>query len=485
MGDFKREKAMTADKKMKAMINKVLILGCIGSLLVLASMAIAKEKQKGISRGDYSGYNVLLVSFDALQAAHVGHLGYSRNTTPTIDRIAKEGFSFKNAISQSSWTVPASMTWFTSAYPSEHKCINKYSTYTENEKILTDLKKLAPNIVTLAEVLKKHGYVTAGFTGDAGVGGHFGFAQGFDVYVDGQKFSGMEQSAPNAENWLRKNYKKKFFLFLHGYDSHGQYDPPGGFTRRFVDFDYKGPLVGGKQEQERLREEGLDKGSISLTDDDVRFWRALYDEKINDADSRFAKFLEEFEKLGLMDKTIIILVSDHGTEFYEHKRFDHGFSLYDELIHTLFVLRLPKAKESGILEDQVRGLDVMPTLLDLLGIKPTKKLSAQERGVSLIPLLNGAHLQLDAFSETDYRFCVSKRSLRTVDGWKFIYNLENGNRELYNIKTDPAELDNKIDKEPRIAYELEQKLFGWLKSMGQDENYFKKMLANVLRIKEY
>lgn len=466
-------------------IKKVLILGCIGILFIFGGKVLAEEKQKEFNRGDYSGYNVLLVSFDALQEAHVGHLGYSRNTTPTIDKIAKDSFSFKNSISQSSWTVPATMTWFTSAYPSEHKCINKYSTYTEQEKVLTNLSKLSPNIITLAQVLKKRGYATAGFTGDAGVCGHFGFGQGFDVYVDGPRFSGMEQSAPNAESWLKKNYKKKFFLFLHGYDTHGQYDPPGGFTRRFVDFDYKGPLSGGKQEQEKLREEGLDKGSISLTEDDVRFWRALYDEKINDADARFAKFLEEFERLGLMDKTIIILLSDHGTEFYEHKRFDHGFSLYDELIHTLFVLRLPKVKEGRIIDDQVRGLDVMPTLLDLLGIKPSKKLSLQMRGVSLIPLLNGAHLQLDAFSETDYRFCTSKRAIRTSDGWKFIYTMETGNKELYNINTDSAELNNRIDKEQRIAYELEQKLFGWLKSMGQDENYFKKMLANVLKIKEY
>lgn len=470
---------------MNASIKKVLILGFIGCLLIFSGKVIAKEKQKGINKGDYSGYNVLLVSFDALQAAHVSHLGYSRNTTPAIDRVAKDGFSFKNAISQASWTVPATMTWFTSVYPSEHKCINKYSTYTEQEKVLTNLSKLSSDIITLAQVLKKRGYATAGFTGDAGVGGHFGFGQGFDVYVDGPKFSGMEQSAPNAEGWLKKNYKKKFFLFLHGYDSHGQYDPPQGFNKRFLDFDYKGALIGGKQEQEKFREEGLDKGSISLTDEDVRFWRALYDEKINDADARFAKFLEEFERLGLMDKTIIILVSDHGTEFYEHKKFDHGFSLYDELIRTLFVMRLPKAKEGRLIDDQVRGLDVMPTILDLLGIRPSKSLSAQMKGVSLIPFLNGAHLQLDAFSETDYRFCVSKRSLRSSDGWKFIYNMENGSRELYNIKTDPAELDNKIDKEPRIAYELEQKLFGWLKSMGQDENYFKKMLANVLKIKEY
>lgn len=457
----------------------------MGCFLILRGSLEAAEQNKKIKPGAYAGYNVLFVSFDALQAAHVGHLGYFRKTTLEIDELAQEGFSFANAISQSSWTVPASMSWFTSLYPSEHRCINKYSEYTEKEKVLTNLKKLSPEAVTLAEVLKKHGYATAGFNGDAGVGGHFGFNQGFDVYLDGSRFGGMDKSIPKALEWLRQNRKKKFFLFLHGYDCHGQFDPPAGFTRRYVDPNYKGPLAGGKLEQEKLREEGLDKGFINLSDKDVRFWRALYDEKISDADERFRQFMEEFKKLGLLDKTIIILVSDHGTEFYEHKRFDHGFSLYDELLRTLLVFRLPDSPAHKIITDQVRGIDIMPTLLDLLGVKSAGKVKTQMRGASLLPLMRGEHLDLTAYSETDYRLNTHKRSIRTNDGWKFIYTMEDGRKELYNLNQDPGETINLLEKEPRVAYEMEQKLFGWLKSMGQDENYHKKIWLHMLKIKEY
>lgn len=457
----------------------------MGCFLILRGSLEAAEQNKKIKPGAYAGYNVLFVSFDALQAAHVSHLGYFRKTTLEIDELAQEGFSFANAISQSSWTVPASMSWFTSLYPSEHRCINKYSEYTEKEKVLTNLKKLSPEVVTLAEVLKKHGYATAGFNGDAGVGGHFGFNQGFDVYLDGSRFGGMDKSIPKALEWLRQNRKKKFFLFLHGYDCHGQFDPPAGFTRRYVDPNYKGPLAGGKLEQEKLREEGLDKGFINLSDKDVWFWRALYDEKISDADERFRQFMGEFKKLGLLDKTIIILVSDHGTEFYEHKRFDHGFSLYDELLHTLLVFRLPNPPAHKIITDQVRGIDIMPTLLDLLGVKSAGKVKAQMRGASLLPLMRGEHLDLTAYSETDYRLNTHKRSIRTNDGWKFIYTMEDGRRELYNLNQDPGETINLLEKEPRVAYEMEQKLFGWLKSMGQDENYHKKIWSHMLKIKEY
>ena len=444
------------------------------------SYAYSEEKKDF----NFSGYNILFVSFDALQAKHTSCLGYFRETTPTIDAFAKKGFLFAWAIAQSSWTLPSSMSWFTSLYPSEHKVVNKYSTYTESEKVFSNLQQLSPDVMTLAQILKANGYTNGAFTGDAGVSAKFGYGAGFDVYVDDKKFAGFDHSIPPAITWLRENKDKKFFMFLHGYDVHGQFDPPNGYTRRFVDFDYKGPLKGGKEEQGRFREEGLEKGSIQqLTDDDVRFWRALYDEKINDADQRFKTFVEELEKLGLLDKTIIILTSDHGTEFYEHKRFDHGFSLYDELIHVPLVIYLPGIKGGKIIEDQVRSIDLMPTILDLLNIKISDKVKNQMRGVSLLPLVEGKHKDLVAFTETDYRLYTHKRAIRTPDGWKFIYSLENDKKELYNLRNDPHELDNLVGKEHRKAYELEQELFRWLMSMKIDFRSYSTLQEK--KIKEY
>ncbi len=465
-------------------IRYVFFWGIIFNLVFLNSTSFAGGNKK-IVLGAYAGYNVLLVSFDALQAAHTSCLGYSKKTTPTIDRFAKEGFLFKNAISQSSWTVPATMSYITSLYPSQHKVVNKYSTYTENEKVFSNLKNLSPGTLTLAEVLKQNGYATAGFTGDAGVGAKFGFGDGFDVYFEGPKFGGMDKSIPEALGWLKNNSQKKFFMFLHGYDCHGQFDPPEGFTYRFVNPPYKGTLKGGKEEESVIREQGLEKGSYSLSSEDVRFWRGLYDEKINDADRRFARFIEQLEKLGVLDKTIIIIISDHGTEFYEHQRFDHGHTLYEELIRVPAIFWLPQAKGNIAISDQVRAIDLLPTLLDLLGIKVTDKVEKQMQGISLISLMRGEHIQLPAFSETDYRFYAHKRSLRSPDGLKFIYSMDTGEKELYNLKNDPGELHTLIKLDPKKAYELEQKLFAWLKTMGQDENYYKKLLKGVLRIKEY
>ncbi|HEY3309021.1 MAG TPA: sulfatase-like hydrolase/transferase [Desulfuromonadaceae bacterium] len=417
----------------------------------------------------YKDHNVVFVSFDALQAAHVGSLGYARDVTPTIDAMAKAGFSFTNNMSVASWTVPASMSWFTGVYPSEHRLTNKFAVFNPPNNVISNLKELSPNLVTLAEVLKQNGYATGGFTGNAGVSGGFGYGQGFDTYFfEKGKFGSMGVSIPKALEWLKENKNRKFFMFLHGYDMHGQNVPAEGFDYRFVEKGYDMRFSGSAKEQEALREEGLEKGSVSLRPEDIKFWRAIYDEKIQRTDARFKKFLEEFEKMGLMDKTLFVLTSDHGTEFFEHKRMDHGFSLYDELIHVPLVIKLPRHKSGKIIRDQVSSIDVMPTILDLLDVKMPEKASKQLRGSSLVPAFKGEAVAKEVFSETDYRQYTYKRSMITKDGWKFIYTLEGKNRELYNLLKDPRELQNLVEQEPRRAYELEQKLFAHFKAIGHD-----------------
>ncbi len=413
------------------------------------------------------GCNVVLVSFDALQARYVHGLGYPKNITPNIDSMIDKGFNFRQAISASSWTVPASMTWFTGNYPSQHRVLNKFAVYNETDKILSNLKELSPDIITLAEVLRENGYVTGGFTGDAGVSDVFGYSQGFGVYIDDLKFGGQDYSIPLALEWLRENQGKRFFMFLHGYDVHGQHVPEDGFDYRYVDFDYTGPYNGSAEQQASLREEGLEKGYVNITEEDVLFWRAIYDEKIYGVDAEFAKFIDGLDELGLMDNTILILTSDHGTEFYEHERFDHGFSLYDELVHVPFIIVHPTSPGGVDIDSQVRTLDVMPTVLDMLGIPPTDKIREQMEGTSLVPLMEGETLELDAFIETDYRHYTYKRAIRTHDGWKFIYTIENGNKELYNLNDDPDENNNLADKETMIAYELEQRLLNHMRYLGQ------------------
>lgn len=417
----------------------------------------------------YPDHNLVFVSFDALQAAYVGCLGNPRDVTPTIDGVARRGFNFTRTYSVASWTVPASMTWFTGVYPSEHRMTNKYALYRPPEIRTATLKELAPDLLTLADVLKQNGYATGGFTGNAGVSGGFGYEQGFDVYYyPPGKFGSMDESIPRALNWLRANRGKKFFLFLHGYDVHGQSTPASGFDYRFVEKGYDRRYSGSEQEQEALREEGLEKGRLTLRPQDVRFWRAVYDEKVQRTDEKFRQFLADFDRLGLTEKTLFVLTSDHGTEIYEHRRFDHGYTLYNEMLHVPLILRLPGQRSGKAIADRIGSIDVMPTVLDLLAVPMPERVKKQLRGSSLVPTMRGEAAQQDVFSETDYRQYTYKRSIITPEGWKLIYTLESKTRELYHLGDDPGETRDRAADEPARADELQRRLFDHYRAIGHD-----------------
>jgi arylsulfatase A-like enzyme len=417
----------------------------------------------------YRDHNLVFVSFDALQAAHVGALGYPRNVTPHLDAMAKRSLGFRHAYSVASWTVPASMSWFTGVYPSEHRMTNKFAVYNDIVRKPANLKDLAPDLVTLAEIFRQNGYATGGFTGNAGVSGGFGYEAGFDVYSHpAGVFGGFDHSVPRALDWLKANKGRKFFLFLHGYDAHGQNAPAAGFDYRFVDKGYDGRYTGSIREQEMLREEGLDKGQLTVRDDDVRFWRAIYDEKIQRADAWFKTFLDGFAELGVSGKTLFVLTADHGTEFYEHRRFDHGYTLYDEQLHVPLFVTLPDRTEGKLLPDWVSSIDVMPTVLDLLDVTVPEKARKQLRGTSLVPALKGEPARRDLFSETDYREYTFKRSVITPDGWKLIYTLEKQSRELYDLAADPTESKNLVAADSKRADELQAKLFDHFNAIGHD-----------------
>lgn len=408
--------------------------------------------------------NVIFVSFDTLRASNVGIYGYKRNTTSTIDRLASEGYIFTNAISVAPWTLPSTMSWFTGVYPSVHKVLNKFTVFKDGKEEISNVRRLSPSLKTLAEIFQEAGYKTGAFTGGAGVDRQFGFDIGFDEYYDKKDFGGFEDSVPQALNWINKNKDKKLFVFLHGYNIHGQYVPQGGYDRRFVNNNYKGALTASKDEQLRLREDGLKLGKNFLTKEDVFFLTSIYDEKIQRADAEFSKFIEEYKKTGLYEKTIFILTSDHGDEFYEHNRIDHGHSLYDELIRVPLIIKMPNIARKNKITSQVSSIDIMPTIINLVGIKISNSVSNQMEGKSLLRVMAGELLAQDVYAETDYRYATFQRGIRTSDGWKYIYNLENKMSELYNLRTDSSEQINLNEKYKDISTKLQNKIDKEIKS---------------------
>jgi arylsulfatase A-like enzyme len=420
-------------------------------------LSAAAEPVKTSARRDY---NVVIVDFDTLRADRLGALGNPRPLTPNLDALAADSYLFTAAIAQAPWTLPSTMSFFTSLYPHQHGLLNKFSVFTEDRK---ELARLPRRFTTMAQVFKLNGYATAGFTGDAGVEANFGFGNGFDVYTDSISFGGLDTTFPQAWDWLKSHKEGKFFLFIHGYDVHGQFPVPDDFKSRFADPSYRGPFTGAESEFLDLRMKTIKSEAISISTADARFWMDRYDEKTVRADERFGRFLTQFSKLPAAKRTILVVLGDHGEQFGEHGGFDHGMNLYDEALRVPLIIHVPGGSAARI-ENQVRLIDVMPTLTDWLGLTVTTATRRQLQGTSLLPLMQGRPLPLDAFSETSFLLQTERWSLRTVEGWKLVYDIENLAPELYDLRRDPGEKHDVAAAEAAIAKTLTYRLVNWSSS---------------------
>ena len=406
--------------------------------------------------------NVLLISMDALRYDRTGLSGNKEGLTPNLDALAEESIVFHDAVSAAPWTLPSHMSVWTARWPSVHGITNKLKLLSEDQMVPTSL---SPGIETFPDILIREGWIAGGFTGGAGVQASFGFGRGFDYYLDDRYFGGLDHSIPKALEWMKAHQAERFFMFLHGYDSHGQYELSDA-SRATARRDYKGTLDGTIEENAKLREQALTAiqnpgdppslGSV-LDEDDAKYLLALYDQKVREADQRLGSFLSEVRASGLLDRTIVIVMSDHGDEFMEHGAIDHGGTLYEEQLHVVMTMRLPGYARRHDVDAVVRTVDLFPTVFDMLGLP----IPAGVDGTSLLPILRGQGAELTAYAESDYRLFVHLRAIRKGDT-KLVLDLEDGQRELYDLAKDPAEKKDASSAEPRSTYELEQALRTWM-----------------------
>ncbi len=407
-----------------------------------------------------SKLNIILISMDALRFDTTGIGGSRAGVTPNLDAFAEEAVIFHDATASAPWTLPSHMSVWTGRWPSVHQVTNKLSPLSGGKMVETSL---SGGIETYPDLLIKSGRKAAGFTGGAGVQNKYGFGRDFDTYLDDVYFGGMDHSIPAAIEWLRANRDAPFFLFLHGYDVHGQYDLPESKRSSIA---YSGALDGSIEEQAKLREQGLanivEPGSPAhlkgvLDEEDAAYLKRVYELKVRDADERLGTFLTQLKTMGLYDNSVIILFSDHGDEFMEHDGLDHGATLYQEQLHVVSMIRFPGYGRRQDIHAPVRTLDLFPTVFDALGLAGPSRVN----GESLLPLLRGEKLDLTIYAESDYRLFVHQRMIRK-GSYKLILDLLDGKRELYNLEKDPAEARDISSQDPRMTYELEQDLRRWM-----------------------
>ena len=416
--------------------------------------------------------NIIVISLDALRYDRTGFGGNPDGLTRNLDQFAEEAVVFHDVVSAAPWTLPSHMSMWTARWPSVHGVTNKLKLLSQDQMVETSL---SPGIETFPDALIRAGWLAGGFTGGAGVQARYGFGRDFDTYLDDRYFGGFDYSVPAALRWLEAHRSQRVFLFLHGYDTHGQYPlAEGGISA--LGADYEGKLSGSIEENAELREASLSAISnpgdppvlnAELGPADIGFINAVYDRKVRDADQRVGTFLAQLKAMGLYDRSIIAIVSDHGDEMMDHGAVDHGATLYQEQLHTVMMIRFPGYARRQDIQTPVRSIDLFPTLFDAIGLEGPHGVN----GESLLPTLRGKPQELPLFAETDYRLFVHLRMIRQGPN-KLILDLQDGGRELYNLSSDPHEQKDISSAEPRVTYELEQALRTWMdKTRTNPEDY--------------
>ena len=363
--------------------------------------------------------SVLLVSVDTLRADRLGSYGYTAASTPVIDALAARGLRFEQAATVTPLTLPAHTSLMSGTFPAFHGVRDNGSFYVGDE------------ITTLAEVLQPRGYRTGGFVGAYVLDHRWGIAQGFDHYFDDFDLSRFEMAAgldaaqrPGSEvvdhalAWLAEDRDRPFFAWVHLYDPHSPYVPPEPYRSRF-------PAT----------------------------MQGAYDGEVAATDAQIGRLLDYLRTIGRLDRTVVVVVGDHGESLGEHGEQQHGFFVYDAAVHIPLIVAGPGVRVRAV-PAQVRIVDVMPTILDLVGAD----VPAGVQGVSLLPLGRGEEVDLLGFSETWYpRYHYGWSELTAVrDGrYKFVAAPR---RELYDLQADPGETHDLSASNPRMADALERAL---------------------------
>jgi arylsulfatase A-like enzyme len=461
-----------------AAILAVVLIALVGQALARSTYAGFRAKSRAsVPPGERS--NVILIVLDTVRADHLGIHGYPRDTTPNLVRLASEGVRFDRARATAPWTLPSHASLFTGRWP--------------HELDVERLDRLDKNAATLAEFLRGHGYVTAGFVANPLLcGSKSGLARGFDFYWDyplnaaevfrasslgwlvariagrlagelrwcwtgyvastiSLDYTRKDAAALNREflAWLASNGEKPFFAFLNYFDAHDPYLLPSGAPARVA----PGPTS--RADFAKLRDwQRIDKDSLSRQD--VALARDAYDNCIAALDREVGRLIEELRSRRVLDKTLLIVTSDHGEQFGEHQTFGHGLSLYAQEINVPLLVIAPGRVPAGRVVSRAVSLhDVPATIVDFLGLRPNQH--SPFPGTSLAALWREgpapiSDTALAPMSDLDKRIedvPVPRNAppfdgpLRAIllDDHVYIHH-GSGAEELFNLKIDPGESNN-------------------------------------------
>ncbi|MCH7703553.1 MAG: sulfatase [Planctomycetes bacterium] len=308
---------------------------------------------------------VLFITIDCLRADHVSAYGYDRATTPTIDRLAREGVLWENAFSAAPWTKPSVSSILTGHYPIHHGAFEGIKRSKGRRTVTTDV--LIDTIPTLAETCAAAGWRCAAFINNAQLGEFSGLARGFDPYDPAA--GKADRIIESFDKWIRSDVDTPALTYLHFLEAHWPYKP----RRRHI------AAFGGNRDTNFFRDfsardfgklrKAISRNEFRLTDGQLEEMIQMYDGAVRRLDGKVKKALEVLKSVGIEDEVAVFVTGDHGEEFMEHGMIGHGQSLYDELIHVPLVARVPGGARGRRRSEPVSLVDLPRTILATAGIE--------------------------------------------------------------------------------------------------------------------
>lgn len=414
--------------------------------------------------------NILLIVVDSLRADFVGCCRVppaANSVTPLLDRFAAEGINFVNCFSQGISSAPSMTSLLTSTWPLDYGG----HWYLDSSRI------------TIAEILQAEGYATAAIHSNPNISRLRNFHKGFDLYEENlvpwdvgsigdhlparyqrlinrffrilrlQPYLPAEALNGKVMRWLKQEHRP-FFLWIQYMDVHGPYLSHKGFP--YYD----------KFQAERMWRKAVVKTPELVTPEERRRHIASYESEIRHADRQLGALLSWLEQEGILDETLVIVTADHGDEIGEHGFYGHKNNPYDELIHVPLVVKFPATAQPALRQPRTitghaRLIDLVPTVLDLLGLDPEQHAPDQIQGLSLLPLVRG---------ETTgplFEYVISENMVKNTDSvrvafrnerWKYIVDGVNQRVELYDLGADPQEQHNCADEYPDVVAHFESRV---------------------------
>jgi len=401
--------------------------------------------------------NVIFILVDTLRADHLGAYGSARDTSPNLDAFIRKSVFFRDARSQAPCTFPSVNSILTSRYPASFLGQPNQS------------MGIPERIPSLAEILRGRGYRTVAVSASAVVRNTpsqhnpgAGFGRGFDLFqeecvwkaaacVNRQALAHLQRKDQGDEG--EGGDERPLFLYIHYLDPHGPYSPPRGYKRRFATGNPDKPFIRNGNPNpigDMLYKGAPDPG---VTQADLQFLKDLYDDEISYLDTQLAHLFRTLEEGGWLDDSIVVFAADHGEEFLEHGHIKHCRAVYDNSIRVPLFFHIPGV-EAKALEQPVQNLDIVPTLLDYLGV-PVMGLTLE--GESLRPLIE------KGTAGDPHQYSLSGPYRSVADGrFKLIQDLGGDSFWLYDLQKDPGETKDVLAAERRNFHRLREALGGWL-----------------------